>query len=316
MRVITRKSLTARGQQLNKRGGKEVIMDITKDLRIKIIGVGKVGMSIAQAFAQAGFHVYGVDMDQENMDRGLKRVEQNLEAIVSKGKIEAKEKDAILSRIDLSTDFDRIKDADVIVEAIFENMDLKKETFQKIDKLVVSEDALLLTNTSSLSISEIASVTGRPEMVAGMHFFNPVPVMKLVEVVRGTLTSDETVEKVKALAKLMGKTPIISEDSPGFIVNRMLNALVVEAARIVEEGVGTVEDVDTGAKLGLGHRMGPFELFDFLNAIHLLNHVTDYMAGELGERFRLPVWVKNLVRAGKVGRASGRGFYDYSQEGK
>ncbi|MEE9610540.1 MAG: 3-hydroxyacyl-CoA dehydrogenase NAD-binding domain-containing protein, partial [Desulfatiglandales bacterium] len=167
-------------------------MDITKDLKIKIIGVGKVGMSIAQAFAQAGFHVYGVDMDQGNMDRGLKRVEQNLEAIVSKGKIEAKEKDAILSRIDLSTDFDRIKDADVIVEAIFEHMDLKKEAFQKIDKLVASQDALLLTNTSSLSISEIASVTGRPEMVAGMHFFNPVPVMKLVEVVRGTLTSDET----------------------------------------------------------------------------------------------------------------------------
>jgi len=195
-------------------------------------------------------------------------------------------------------------------------MAVKKETFTKIDKLVASESALLLSNTSSLSLSEIASVTNRPEMVAGMHFFNPVPVMKLVEVVRGVLTSDETVEQVKALSVLMGKTPIVSADSPGFIVNRMLNAFAVEATRIVSEGVGSVEDVDIGAKMGLGHPMGPFELFDFLNAIGLLNHVTDYMAGELGERFRLPVWVKNLVRAGKVGNESGRGFYDYSKKGK
>jgi len=180
---------------------------------------------------------------------------------------------------------------------------------------VTSREALLLTNTSSLSVSEIASVTKRPEMVAGMHFFNPVPVMKLVEVVRGVLTADATVEQVKKLAILMGKVPIVSADSPGFIVNRMMNALAVEATRIVEEGVGTVEDVDLGAKLGLGHPMGPLELFDYLNAIHLLQQVTDYMADELGERFRLPVWVKNLVRAGKIGKVSGRGFYDYSQKG-
>jgi len=290
-------------------------MEITKDLKVRIVGAGKVGMSIVQAFAQAGFKVHGMDIDQGNIDRGLKNVEQNLEALVSKGKIGAGEKDAVLSRMELSTDLDRMQDADVVIEAIFENMDIKKQTFEQIDKLVVSEDALLLTNTSSLSVSEIASATKRPEMVAGMHFFNPVPVMKLVEVVRGVLTSDGTVEQVKALAKLMGKAPIVSADSPGFIVNRMLNALVVEATRIVEEGVGTVEDVDIGAKFGLGHPMGPLELFDYLNAIHLLQHVTDYMSDELGERFRLPVWVKNLVRAGKVGRASGRGFYDYSQEG-
>lgn len=288
-------------------------MEITKDLKVRIVGAGKVGMSIVQAFAQAEFEVHGMDIDQGNIDRGLKMVEQNLEALVSKGKIKADEKDAVLARMELFTDFDRMQDADVIIEAVFENMDIKKETFQKIDKLVVSEDALLLTNTSSLSVSEIASATERPEMVAGMHFFNPVPVMKLVEVVRGILTSDETIKQVKALSELMGKRPIVSADSPGFIVNRMLNALAVEATRIVEEGVGTVEDVDIGAKLGLGHPMGPLELFDYLNAIHLLRHVTDYMSDELGERFRLPVWVKNLVRAGKVGRVSGRGFYDYSQ---
>ncbi|MDO8723199.1 MAG: 3-hydroxyacyl-CoA dehydrogenase family protein [Syntrophales bacterium] len=291
-------------------------MEITKDLKIGIVGVGKVGMSIVQAFAQSGFKIHGMDIDQGNIDRGLKSVGQNLESLVSKGKMKLEEKDAILSRIILSTDFDGLKKVDVVIEAVFEDMDVKKAAFQKIDKMVGSKDALLLTNTSSLSVTEIASVTGRPEKVAGMHFFNPVPVMKLVEVVRGALTPDETVEQVKALARLMGKTPIVSADSPGFIVNRMLNALAVEAARIVEEGVGTIEDVDTGAKLGLGHPMGPLELFDYLNAIQLLQHVTDYMAVELGERFRLPVWVKNLVRAGKVGRAAGRGFYDYGEKGK
>ncbi len=292
------------------------MMVITKDLEVIIIGVGKVGSSIIQAFAQSGFKIQGMDIDQGNIDKGFKSIEQNLERLVAKEKIKTEEKDVVLSRIDLSTDFDGLKKADVVIEAVFENMDVKKETFQKIDKMVDSKDALLLTNTSSLSVSEIASVTSRPEKVAGMHFFNPVQVMKLVEVVRGTLTSDETVEQVKALAKLMNKTPIVSADSPGFIVNRLLNALTVEAARIVEEGVGTIEDVDTGVKLGLGHPMGPFELFDYLSCIHLLQHVTDYMAVELGERFRLPVWVKNLVRAGKVGRAAGRGFYDYGEKGK
>jgi len=292
------------------------MMEITKDLKVGIVGVGKVGMSIVQAFAQSGFKIQGMDIDQGNIDKGLKSVGQNLESLVSKGKMKLEEKDAILSRIILSTDFDGLKKVDVVIEAVFEDMDVKKAAFQKIDKMVGSRDALLLTNTSSLSVTEIASVTGRPEKVAGMHFFNPVPVMKLVEVVRGALTPDETIEQVKALARLMGKTPIVSADSPGFIVNRMLNALAVEAARIVEEGVGTIEDVDTGAKLGLGHPMGPLELFDYLSAIQLLQHVTDYMAVELGERFRLPVWVKNLVRAGKVGRAAGRGFYNYEEKGK
>ena len=292
------------------------MIKISKEINLKVVGVGKVGMSISQAFSQAGFHVYGIDTNKKIIEKGLKAVEKNLEALVSKGKIEAEKRDAILSRMAFSTDLDNIGDADVLIEAVFEDMDLKKEMFKKFDKQVASEEALILTNTSSLSVSEIASVTKRPERVAGMHFFNPVPIMRLVEVVRGALTSDETVEQVKELARLMGKTPILSADSPAFIVNRLLNALTLEAARIVEEGVGSVEDVDTGAKLGLGHPMGPFELFDFLNGIPLLLHVTDYMAEQLGERFRMPVWVKNLVRAGLAGRETGRGFYDYSQEGK
>ncbi len=291
-------------------------MKISKEIKLKVVGVGKVGMSIAQAFSQAGFSVHGIDTNKKIIEKGLKAVEKNLQGLVSKGKIEAEKRDAILSRIKFSTDLETISDAEVLIEAVFEDMDLKKKMFKKFDKQVASKEALILTNTSSLSVSEIASVTKRPERVAGMHFFNPVPIMRLVEVVRGTLTSDETVEEVKDLARLMGKTPIVSADSPAFIVNRLLNALTCEAARIVEEGVGSVEDVDTGAKLGLGHPMGPFELFDFLNGIPLLLHVTEYMADQLGERFRMPVWVKNLVRAGLVGRETGRGFYDYSQEGK
>jgi len=294
----------------------EWTMKISKDIKLRLVGVGKVGMSIAQAFAQSGFRIHGTDVSQEIIDKGLKKVEQNLVSLVSKGKISAEEKDAALSRMQFSKELEIVRDADVVVEAIFEDMNIKKETFKKLDKLVASKEALLLTNTSSLSISEIASVTKRPERVAGMHFFNPVPVMKLVEVVRGVLTSSETIDKVKELAKLMGKTPIVSADSPAFIVNRLLNALACEAARIVEEGVGAVEDVDTGAKLGLGHPMGPFELFDFLNGIPLLLHVADYMAQELGDRFRMPVWVKNIVKAGMTGRETGRGFYDYSKKEK
>ena len=285
-------------------------MEISKNINLCVVGLGKVGMSIAQAFAQAGFSVIGVDVNADNIEQGLAAVAKNLDFLVGREKIDEAEKAAILARLGLGTDFNFVRDADVIIEAVFENMELKKELFAKLDEAVEKEDALLLTNTSSLSVSEIASATKRPQQVAGMHFFNPVPVMKLVEVVKGTLTSEQTVEHVKQLAILMGKKPIVSADSPGFIVNRMLNALVVEATRIVQEGVGTVEDVDTGAKLGLGHPMGPLELFDYLNAIHLLEHVTDYMSQELGDRFRLPVWVKNLVRAGKIGRRTG-GFYDY-----
>jgi 3-hydroxybutyryl-CoA dehydrogenase len=277
-------------------------MDISKDIELRIVGIGSVGASIVQAFAQLGFTVYGIDIDQTNIDNGLKRIEQNLDNLVLKEKMNSTEKEVVLSRIKLGTELDSIRNADVIIEAIYEDMNAKKDMFYTIDTLVTSREALLLTNTSSLSVSEIASATKRPEQVAGMHFFNPVPVMKLVEVIRGVLTSDSTIDQIKDLALLMGKTPIISADRPGFIVNRMLNALFVEAARIVEEGVGTVEDVDIGAKLGCGHPMGPFELFDYLDALPLLEHITDYMAEELGERFRLPVWVKKLAEEGKAGK--------------
>ena len=231
-------------------------MEITKDSKVKIVGLGKVGMSIAQAFAQAGFTIQGMDVDQGNIDAGFKKVEENLDLLVSKGKIKTDEKDAILSRMGLSTDPDCIRDADVVIEAVFEDMDVKKETFGKIDEMVASKDALLLTNTSSLSVSEIASVTQRPEKVAGMHFFNPVPLMRLVEVIRGYATSDETVAITTDLAKKMGKTTVeVKKDSPGFIVNRIMIPHMVEAIKIVEEGIATKEDVDIAVKNGLTIRL-------------------------------------------------------------
>lgn len=288
-------------------------MGISKDSTICIIGTGKVGMSIAQAFAQKGFEILGADVSEENIKGGLEKVKANLSRLVSKGKISDDEKDKIVQRIKVDTDIEKsIKDADVVIEAVFEDMDLKKDLFKTMDDVVSSASALFLSNTSSLSISEIASVTKRPDKVAGMHFFNPVPVMKLVEVVKGVETSEETVEQVKGLAGLLDKIPIVSTDSPGFIVNRMLNALTVEAARIVEEGVGSKKDVDIGAKFGLGHPMGPFELFDVLDGIPLLVHVLEYMEKELGSRFRAPIWVKNAVKAGRTGKSSGKGFYDYT----
>ncbi len=284
-------------------------MEISKDIKVAIVGVGSIGASIVQAFAQSDFSVYGIDIDQKNLDRGLKNIEQNLDNLVLKEKMDHKEKNNTLSRIRLGTELNLIRDAHVVIEAVYEDMTVKKDMFKTLDALISSNNALLLTNTSSLPVSQIASATKRPEQVAGMHFFNPVPVMRLVEVVRGESTSERTINQIKELALLMGKTPIISSDRPGFIVNRMLNALLVEATRIVEEGVGTVEDVDIGARLGCGHPMGPFELVDYLNALPLLEHVTDYMADELGERFRLPEWMKKLVEEGREGKEIKK-FYD------
>ena len=285
-------------------------MEINKGLKVRIVGTGKVGTGIVESFAQSGFEVYGIDINKDNIEIAMNKITLDLDNLIAKGKINEGEKDVVLSRIRLGTDLDLILDAEVVIEAVYEDMGAKKELFKAIDDMVVSEEALLLTNTSSLSVTEIASATGRPEHVAGMHFFNPVPVMKLVEVVRGALSSEQTISKVKQLAILMGKAPIVSADSPGFIVNRLLNALVVEATRIVEEGVGAIKDVDIGARLGCGHPMGPFELIDYLKALPLVLDVTDYMADELGERFRMPVWVRNLARAGKRGSVAGGKFYD------
>lgn len=286
-------------------------MKITKNINLVILGAGKVGMSIVQAFAQKGFKVTGIDASEDNLKVGLEKIATNLDKNIKRGKMTPEQKEAVIGRITLGTNYNDLGDADVVIEAVFEDINLKKEIFQKMDEIVKSPEALLLTNSSSLCISDIASSTKRPEYVAGMHFFNPVPVMKLVEIVKGVETSDKTVEKIKDLSELLDKVPIISKDSPGFIVNRILNALTMEASKIVEEGVGTMQDVDTGLKLGLGHPMGPFELMDHLDAIPLIANVCEYMSQELGSRFRPPVWLKNYVKAGRTGKSSGKGFYNY-----
>lgn len=286
-------------------------MEITKDINLYILGAGKVGMSIVQAFAQEGFKVTAIDISENNLNTGLDKIKNNLDQMIDKGKFEKDQKKVVMGRIRQSTNFDDLSNADVVIEAVFEDINLKRELFKQMDNRIIFREALLLTNTSSLSISAIACATKRPEYVAGMHFFNPVPVMKLVEIVRGVETSDETVEKVKELAILLNKTTIVSKDSPGFIVNRLLNALFIEACRIVEEGVGTPQDIDTGLKLGLGHPNGPFELIDNLDAIPLILHVCEHMSQELGSRFKPPVWIKNYEKAGRTGKSGGKGIYKY-----
>ncbi len=289
-------------------------MEINKDIRLMVVGVGKVGINITQSFAQQGFNLVGVDINEELIKQGRAQVEKDLEKLVSKEKISAEEKDAVLNRIQLTTDFDKLQDADVVIEAVFEDMGVKKELFQRLDNTVKSDEALLLTNTSSLSVSEIGAATQRPDRVAGMHFFNPVTIMKLVEVVRAAETSDDTIEKIVELAKLGGKVPLVCKDSPGFVVNRMLHIFVLEACRIVQDGVASAKDVDTGARLGLGHPMGPLELFDALNGVQLFGQVCSSLEQDLGSRFKIPIWVNNYIRAGRTGRSSGKGFHDYTKE--
>jgi len=275
-----------------------------------IIGLGHIGMNILQTFAQAGMDVSGVEVSQSNIDHGLERSKNNLDALVKKEKITAEKRDAILARMKVSKDIFEIKGSRFVIEAVFEEIEQKKNLFKQVND-IVSEDCLILSNTSSLSVTEMATVVDNPGRFAGMHFFNPVPIMKLVEVVRGLQTTDETVEATKKLAQDIGKVPIVCKDSPAFVVNRMLNALVKEAILILEEGIASAEDIDTGAKLGLGHPMGPLELFDYLGAAHLLEKVLNYMSEELDPRFRPPRLLKNMVRAGWWGKEYGRGFYQY-----
>jgi len=280
--------------------------------KASIIGLGHIGMNILQTFAQAGIDAVGVEIDQSSIDHGLERSKNNLETLVKKGKISLERRDDILSKMKVSKEIAVINESHFVLEAVFEDIDQKKELFKQVNTLV-SKDCLILSNTSSLSITEMATVVDNPGRFAGMHFFNPVPIMKLVEVVRGLQTTDETVEATRKLAESIGKVPIVCKDSPAFVVNRMLNALAKEAVLILEEGIASGEDIDTGAKLGLGHPMGPLELFDYLNAVHLLEKVLDYMAEELDPRFKPPRLLRNMVRAGWWGKEYGRGFYQYKE---
>jgi 3-hydroxybutyryl-CoA dehydrogenase len=285
-------------------------MDIKK---IGVIGAGTMGNGIAQVAAQIGCEVVMLDIEESFVDRGLKSIDKFLSKSVEKGKLQESEKKAVMGRIRGTTKMADLKDCDFVVEAVIENMDLKRQVFKELDSLCRPE-VVLASNTSSMSITEIAAVTKRPDKICGMHFFNPVPLMKLVEIIRAFGTSDQTVSIATGLAKKMGKITVeVKKDSPGFIVNRIMIPHFIEAIKIVEEGIASIQDVDVAVKNGLNYPMGPFELMD-LTGIDIAYFVTEYFYKELNKesKWAAPNLLKTMIRANKLGRKTGGGWYDYS----
>ncbi len=281
-------------------------MDIKK---IGVVGAGTMGNGIAQVAAQIGCDVVMRDIEMRFVEGGMKKIEGFLSRSVEKGKMDSKEKDAIIGRIEGTTDMVDLNDVDFVVEAVIEDMDLKKRVFKELDELCRS-DVIIATNTSSMSITEIGASTKRPDKVCGMHFFNPVPLMRLVEIIRGYSTSDETIQTTTELAQKMGKITVeVKKDSPGFIVNRILIPHFLEAIRIVEEGIASIEDVDKAVKNGLNYPMGPFELMD-LTGIDVAYFVSEYLYKELNKenKWVAPTLFKTMVRAGKLGGKTGGGW--------
>jgi 3-hydroxybutyryl-CoA dehydrogenase len=281
---------------------------------IGVLGAGVMGNGIAQVAAQAGFNVIMRDIEDRFVEGGIKNIDKFLSKTVEKGKMTAEQKNGIMGRIKGTTNMGDMKDADFIIEVIIEVMDVKKKVFAELDGIVKPE-VILSSNTSSMSITEIASATKRPDKVVGMHFFNPVPLMKLVEVIKGVRTSDETAATAIELAKKVGKEPVeVKVDVPGFLANRLMIANAIEAIKLFEQGIASKEDIDKAAKLGLNYPMGPFELMD-LTGIDINLHVMDYFYKELPKenKWDSPLAIKNMVRAGLLGRKTGKGWYDYSK---
>ena len=269
-----------------------------------------MGSGIAQVCAQSGCRTIVREVHQALVDKGLGRIEKGLAAGVERGKVRPDERDAALANLSGTTDVADLAPADVVIEAIVEDLDAKRRMFDAVDA-VVGEGALIASNTSSLCITEMAAATKRPDRFLGLHFFSPVPVMKLVEVIRGLSTSDETFQRGMAFAKSLGKQPVTAPDRPGFIVNRLLVPYLLDAIRAHEAGAGTIEDIDKGMQLGCGHPMGPFTLLDFVGL-----DTTYYIANIMYDEFRDPAYaapplLKRMVAAGRLGRKTGRGFYAY-----
>ncbi|MEK4797609.1 3-hydroxybutyryl-CoA dehydrogenase [Thermoactinomyces sp. FSL K6-2592] len=282
--------------------------------RIAVIGAGQMGSGIAQVAAQSGFSVSLHDVAEEQVKKGLARIEGLLEKGVAKGKWTGEEKEAVLSRIQTTADLqEAVKDADLVIEAVVENMEVKTDLFRQLDQYS-PKHAILASNTSSLPITEIAAATSRPESVIGMHFMNPVPVMKLVEVIRGLATSDEVNETVRNLAEKMGKVPVEVNDFPGFVSNRILMPMINEAIYAVYEGVASPEDVDTVMKLGMNHPMGPLTLADFIGLDTCLYIMETLYEGFGDSKYRPCPLLRKYVKAGWLGKKSGRGFYQYDNE--
>jgi 3-hydroxybutyryl-CoA dehydrogenase len=283
--------------------------------KIGVLGAGAMGNGIAQVCAQAGYTVVMRDIADEFVERGLKTIDGFLSKSVEKGKITEDDKKKTQDRITGTTKMVDLKDVDFAIEAVLEDLELKKQVFQEMDSLTRPE-VILATNTSSMSITEIGAATKRPDKVVGMHFFNPVPMMKLVEVIKGMDTSDETVAVTKELSEKLGKMPVIvKKDVPGFIVNRLMIIQVMEAIRLYEEGIASIEDIDTSVKGGLNHPMGPFELMD-LTGLDINYHVNEYFHRELNQELKhvTPITLKNMIRAGKLGRKTKEGWYKYDKK--
>jgi len=279
---------------------------------VGVVGCGLMGSGIAQVSAQAGFTTWVREVDKPALDKGLGRIRKFIEDGVAKGKLTADVKDETLGRIKGTTELQDLATCDLVIEAVLENLDAKRQVFSTLDRIVPAS-TVLASNTSSLSITEIAATASRPERVLGLHFFNPVPLMKLVEVIRALPTSDAAFEQARGFVEKLGKTAVVAQDTPGFVVNRLLVPYLLDAARIYESGVASKEDIDNGMKLGCGYPMGPLTLLDFVGLDTTLS-----IANIMFEEFKLPQYaapplLKRMVLAGYLGRKSGRGFYDYSK---
>lgn len=279
--------------------------------KVGVVGCGLMGSGISQAAAVAGFPTVVRELSQELLDRGLASIARSLAKFVEKGELTAVEKAQALGRLQPTLALEDFADCDLVVEAIVENLDRKKELFAELDRIVKPE-AILASNTSSISITELMTATRRPTRFLGLHFFNPVPLMKLAEVVSTVVTEPEVAQLGLDFARRLGKTPVLTTDRAGFIVNRLLIPYLVDAVRALQEGVGTIEDIDQGMKLGCNHPMGPFALMDLVG-VDTTCYITEILFNEFREsRFAPPPLLKRMVLAGMCGRKSGKGFYDYA----
>ena len=287
-------------------------MGIENVRNIAVIGSGIMGAGIAQVCAVAGYRVAMRDIGEAYLQKGMEAIRSSLKKGVERGKLTQERADEAVARIRMTLNLaEAVEEADVIIEAVPENLELKKQVFKELDE-ICPKDAILATNTSSFSITEIASATRRPDRVAGMHFFNPVHAMNLVEAIRGDSTSDQTIQIVRDLAKKLGKTPVNVNEAPGFVVNRLLAPFLNEAMFCLMEGIAEAKDIDTAIKLGLNHPMGPLELADLVGLDTTLA-ILDYMHKETGDpKYRPCPLLRKMVRAGRLGRKSAKGFYDYT----
>ena len=280
--------------------------------KVGVLGCGLMGSGIAEVCAKAGFTTVVREVDEGLLEKGMQRIERSLSKAVDKGKLEAVQRDETMSRISGTTELESLADRDLVVEAIVESLQAKVETFAALDR-IVQDGAIFASNTSSLTITQIAMATQRTDRFVGLHFFNPVPVMKLVEVVRTLMTSDETMQQCLDFVASLGKEGVSCRDNSGFIVNRLLVPYLLDAIRAVEEGVGSIEDIDKAMQLGCGYPMGPLTLLDFVG-LDTTYYIANIMFEEYREkRFAPPPLLKQMVQAGRSGRKSGRGFYDYGE---